>query len=176
MHKVTAVEVLEGYRLKLTFDDGRQGVVDVSHLVGKGVFSIWSDYDVFRKVRIGESGELMWGDQVDLCPDSLYLQATGQRPEELPRMRELLRQQLPLLSERYGVASRGVFGSYVRHEQQAGSDLDVLVSFRETPGLFRFIELENYLSDLLGVRVDLVMADALKPRIQRRVLAEVVPV
>ena len=91
-------------------------------------------------------------------------------------MRELLRQQLPLLSERYGVASLGVFGSYVRHEQQAGSDLDVLVSFRETPGLFRFIELENYLSDLLGVRVDLVMADALKPRIQRRVLAEVVPV
>jgi hypothetical protein len=83
MHKVTAVEVLEGYRLKLTFDDGRQGVVDVSHLVGKGVFSIWSDYSVFRKVQIGEFGELMWSDEVDLCPDSLYMQATGQRPEDV---------------------------------------------------------------------------------------------
>ncbi|MGD0089068.1 MAG: nucleotidyltransferase family protein [Planctomycetota bacterium] len=74
------------------------------------------------------------------------------------------------------MASLGVFSSYVRHEQQAGSDLDILVSFHETPGLFRFIELENYLSDLLGVRVDLVMADSLKPRIKPRVLAEVVPV
>jgi len=83
MHKVTAVEVLEEYRLSLTFDDGRRGVVDLSHLVGKGVFSTWSDYSAFKKVKIGPAGELMWGDQVDICPDSLYLRATGQRPEDV---------------------------------------------------------------------------------------------
>ena len=94
----------------------------------------------------------------------------------IDELRELLRQQLPLLEERYGVASLGLFGSYVRREAGPGSDLDVLVRFRRTPGLIRFIELENYLSDLLGVRVDLVMAEALKPDIGKRVLAEVEPV
>jgi predicted nucleotidyltransferase len=83
---------------------------------------------------------------------------------------------LPRLAEQYGVTSLGLFGSYVRGEQRPDSDLDVLVRFQRTPGLLGFIALENHLSDLLGVRVDLVMADALKPRISRRVLAEVVPV
>ena len=52
----------------------------------------------------------------------------------------------------------------------------MLVEFYETPGLLRFIAMENYLSDLLGVKVDLVMKDALKPAIGKRILAEVVPV
>jgi len=94
----------------------------------------------------------------------------------LARIREALRLQLPLLSIKYQVESLGVFGSYVRQEQQAGSDLDVLVSFRDPPSLLEFIELENYLSDLLGLKVDLVMKDALKPRIGAQILREVVPV
>ena len=89
---------------------------------------------------------------------------------------EILHQQLPLLVERYHVESLGVFGSYVRHEQRPDSDLDILVTFYETPGLLKFIELENYLSNVLGVKVDLVMKDALKPRIGKRVLSEVVSV
>lgn len=87
-----------------------------------------------------------------------------------------LRQHLPLLAERYSVSSLGLFGSHVRGEARPDSDLDILVRFHRTPGLFRFIELENHLSDLLGLRVDLVMADALKPNIGKRVLAEVMPV
>ena len=83
MHKIAHVEVLDGYRLDLVFDDGRRGVVDLSRLVGKGVFSIWADFGVFKAVRIGDSGELVWGDEVDLCPDSLYLEATHQRPEDV---------------------------------------------------------------------------------------------
>ena len=89
---------------------------------------------------------------------------------------EILHQQLPLLTERYRVESLGLFGSYVRHEQRQGSDLDILVTFYETPGLLKFIELENYLSVVMGVKVDLVMKDALKPRIGERILSEVVPV
>ena len=50
------------------------------------------------------------------------------------------------------------------------------MTFAVTPGLFRFVELENHLTDLLGVKVDLVMRDALKPAIGQRVLAEMMPV
>ncbi len=89
---------------------------------------------------------------------------------------EALRRQLPLLADRYRVKSLGLFGSYVRQESRADSDLDLLVTFSELPSLLGFIELENYLSDTLGVKVDLVMKDALKPRIGERILNEAVPV
>jgi hypothetical protein len=83
MHKITRVKVLQDYRLKLEFDDSVSGSVDLSHLAGKGVFSIWLDRKQFEKVRIGSSGELIWGDELDLCPDSLYLQVTGKKPEDI---------------------------------------------------------------------------------------------
>ncbi|MCJ7593660.1 MAG: DUF2442 domain-containing protein, partial [Desulfobacterales bacterium] len=59
------------------------GVVDLSELVGKGVFTLWRNRHVFEKVRFGTFGELVWGDQIDLCPDSLYLRATGKKPEDV---------------------------------------------------------------------------------------------
>lgn len=83
MRKVTAVKVLEGFRLELAFDDGIQGTVDLSDLAGKGVFAVWSDRVVFEKVRIGSSGEIAWGDKIDLCPDSLYLKVTNKKPQDL---------------------------------------------------------------------------------------------
>ena len=83
MHKVIRVNVLPKYRVELQFEDGKSGIVDLSRLVGKGVFAVWSDYAAFKKVRIGEAGELVWGDQIDLCPDSLYLRATRQHPEDV---------------------------------------------------------------------------------------------
>jgi hypothetical protein len=78
MHKVTEVTVMDDYQLGLTFADGVRGTVDLSPLVRKGVFTAWQDYEVFRTVQIGCSGELTWGEQIDLCPDSLYLEVTGQ--------------------------------------------------------------------------------------------------
>ena len=83
MRKISHVEVLEGYCLALTFDDGTAGMVDLSSLVGKGVFACWNDRAVFAQVRVGSSGELLWGEQVDLCPDALYLKVTGKQPEEV---------------------------------------------------------------------------------------------
>jgi len=94
-------------------------------------------------------------------------------PQNVEVIRRIIRQHIPLLRERYGVASLGLFGSYVRGEAGPKSDLDLLVRFHRTPGLIRFVEIENYLSDLLGLRVDLVMAEALKPKIGQRILAEV---
>jgi hypothetical protein len=83
MQTITAIEVLQGYRLSLTFDDGASGIVDLSHLAGKGVFARWLDRKQFEQVRIGSVGELVWGDDLDLCPDSLYLQVTGKKPEDI---------------------------------------------------------------------------------------------
>jgi uncharacterized protein len=82
----------------------------------------------------------------------------------------------PILAEKYGVKEIGIFGSYVRGEQKPKSDIDVLVAFSGSISLLDFIHLENELSDLLGVKVDLVMKTALKPRIGRNILEEVVPV
>ncbi|HXF51550.1 MAG TPA: nucleotidyltransferase family protein [Dehalococcoidia bacterium] len=94
----------------------------------------------------------------------------------LDEILETLRRHLPELRERYAVKSLGVFGSYVRGEQRKRSDLDVLVEFYEAPSFFEFVRLERYLSSLVGVKVDLVMKSALKPRIGERILAETVPV
>ncbi len=83
MVKITKVKVLENYRLEVAFDDGACGVVDLSELVGKGVFALWRDPHVFEEVRIGSLGELVWEDKIDLCPDSLYLKVTGKKPEDV---------------------------------------------------------------------------------------------
>lgn len=83
---------------------------------------------------------------------------------------------MPSIAQKYRVTSLGIFGSYAHNQQNPGSDLDLLVTFDDPPSLFKFIELENYLSDQLGVKVDLVMRDALKPVIGKRVLSEVIPV
>jgi len=89
---------------------------------------------------------------------------------------DILREQRPFLAEQYHVSTLEVFGSYVRHEQRKNSDLDILVTFNKPPSLLKFVRLENYLSDTLGVKVDLVMKDSLKPAIGKNILREVVPV
>jgi uncharacterized protein len=95
---------------------------------------------------------------------------------DLARFKRILRRHLPELQARYAIKSLGVFGSYVRGEAGKRSDLDVLVEFESAPSLFKFIDLEEQLAEVLGVKVDLVMKSALKPAIGRQILAEVVPI
>jgi predicted nucleotidyltransferase len=96
--------------------------------------------------------------------------------QDLDDILQILRTKLPELQERYGVRSLGVFGSYVRGAQHTESDLDLLVELDDRKlTLLQFIALENELSDLLGIKVDLVEKSALKPATGRRILAEVVP-
>ncbi len=83
---------------------------------------------------------------------------------------------LPDLVKKYHVDSIEIFGSYVRNEQKQGSDLDLLVSFSKVPSLIKFIELKNYLTDQLQVNVDLVMKDALKPRLSQNILNEAISI
>lgn len=89
MRKICKVRVLPGYRLDLEFDDGVSGKVDLSEKVGQGVFALWRDPLAFERVRIGSSGELVWDDRIDLCPNALYLKVTGKKPEDLfPALRD----------------------------------------------------------------------------------------
>jgi hypothetical protein len=83
MLKLVEIKALDGYRLWLRYADGAHGEIDVSDLVGRGVFEAWNDSKFFRSVRIDESGAPVWGNDLDLCPDALYLRLTGKTPEEL---------------------------------------------------------------------------------------------
>lgn len=94
--------------------------------------------------------------------------------QDMESIKQILLAHKGELRERFKVKDIGVFGSYVRGEQKRNSDVDLLVEFSEPVGLFEFMALENYLSELLGVRVDLVSKKALKPHIGERILGEVV--
>ena len=96
---------------------------------------------------------------------------------ERPRLEDILqtlRVHLPELCQRYSVKSLGVFGSYVHGEQRKRSDLDILVEFEQVPTLFSMAALQRDLSDLVGVKVDLVMRSTLKPAIGKCILSEVI--
>ncbi len=75
-----------------------------------------------------------------------------------------------------GVASLALFGSVVRDEASSSSDIDVLVRFSKPVGFFEFLDVKDYLETLMGVNVDLVTEDALKPQLRERILAEAVSV
>jgi len=80
----------------------------------------------------------------------------------------------PFLKDKFRVKKIGIFGSYSRGEQRKSSDIDILVEFYEEPSMFKFLDLEEFLSDMLKAKVDLVMKNALKPYIGKRILDEVI--
>lgn len=94
----------------------------------------------------------------------------------LPDIIAALRQNLPEIAIRFQVKSLLLFGSYVQGRQRKSSDLDILVEFSEPPSLFEFLALERQLSALLGIKVDLVMKEALKPSIGKHILAEAIAI
>ncbi len=98
--------------------------------------------------------------------------------KKLEEIKGKLSQHKKELKKEYKVKEIGIFGSYVRGEQKKRSDIDVLIEFEESSNLtlLDFIRLENYLSEILGIKVDLVEKHALKPRIGKHVLEEVVNV
>lgn len=94
--------------------------------------------------------------------------------KKLRDIKALLADHKPEIQKRFKVKEIGVFGSYTRGRQKATSDIDVLVEFAEPVGLFEFMDLEEYLQALFGVKVDLVSKKALKPAIGERILKEVI--
>lgn len=95
---------------------------------------------------------------------------------KLERILKILEGHKKELQNEYGIKEIGIFGSYVRGEQCRDSDLDLLVEFKPNikMDLIEFVELENYISEFLNLKVDLVMKSVLKPRIGKYILKEVV--
>lgn len=73
----------KNFHLFVRYDDGTSGVVDLRGFVGKGVFVAWEVPGTFEKVYLAEAGHPQWPGGLDLCPDALYLQLTGKRPEQV---------------------------------------------------------------------------------------------
>ena len=94
--------------------------------------------------------------------------------KSLEEINQILKENKEDMYRRYKVKEIGVFGSFVRGEQKKRSDLDVLVEFEEVPGLLKFIELEEYLTKILGKKVDLVRRRAIRQELRDNILKEVV--
>ena len=91
---------------------------------------------------------------------------------DLEEIKQTISSKKPILAESYKVKDIGIFGSYTRGEQEELSDIDILVEFSEPIG-WEFVDLIEYLEDILGLKVDLVTPNALKPQIKERILKEV---
>ena len=85
------VQARAPYRIWLRYADGAEGEVDLSHLAGGGVFAAWADPLFFAEVCIGPGGAICWGENIDVCPDALYLRLTGMSAEDyMPKLRPTL--------------------------------------------------------------------------------------
>jgi len=83
MVRPTDVTALEEYRIWIRYSDGSAGEVDLARLAGRGVFSAWNDPQCFQDVRLGPAGSVAWGEDIELCPDALYMELTGKPLEEV---------------------------------------------------------------------------------------------
>jgi hypothetical protein len=83
MVKPTSVRPLPNYRIQIAFSDGAEGVVDLSGLVGQGVFKAWEDANFFAQAHLGAGRQIRWNDEIELCPDAIYMRLTGKAPEEV---------------------------------------------------------------------------------------------
>lgn len=93
----------------------------------------------------------------------------------LEEIKALLSQSKPIILEKYNwVIEIGIFGSYVRGEQNEDSDVDILIDYSKAPSLFRLLELENYLTEKLGIQTDVITKNGLKPWVKERILSEVI--
>jgi hypothetical protein len=94
--------------------------------------------------------------------------------KSLSEVKRIIKENKQKLQDEYGLKEIGIFGSFIRGQQNESSDIDILVEFQKPIGLYSFVRLKNELSELLECNVDLVMKTALKPRIGQRILTEVI--
>ncbi|MFZ3073479.1 MAG: nucleotidyltransferase family protein [Thermodesulfobacteriota bacterium] len=89
----------------------------------------------------------------------------------LEELRETIKQHKPELEQKYKVKNIAIFGSYARGEETEESDVDILVEFDEPVGLL-FVHLADYLEEILGVKVDLLTPDAIKPNRKKYIMED----
>ncbi len=93
----------------------------------------------------------------------------------LTTIKELLSTNKRYFNEQFGVKEIGIFGSYLRQENRPDSDVDILIELKRPPriSLIGLVELEDFLTELLGIKVDLAIKRNLRKRLGRRILNEV---
>jgi len=70
--RVTSVTAIPGYKLRIKFSNGEEGVYDCGHLLDFGVFKELRDVNYFNQAKAWD-GTVMWPHEQDICPDTLYL-------------------------------------------------------------------------------------------------------
>jgi predicted nucleotidyltransferase len=100
----------------------------------------------------------------------------GRKMKTLEEIKKILSGHKEELKERYKIKEIRIFGSFIRGEQKKRSDIDILVDFYELPDLLKFIEIERYVEELLGVKVDLVRKPALRIELKDSILSEAVEI
>jgi len=94
--------------------------------------------------------------------------------KNLAAIKKILSDNKDLLRDRYKVKRIGLFGSYVRGDTHSGSDVDVLVEFSDTISLLQLVSLENFLTSLIGIKVDVVPLEDIRRELKRAILKEAV--
>lgn len=94
--------------------------------------------------------------------------------KKIDKVKKILAEHRDELRQEHKIKKMGIFGSYVRGEQKMKSDIDILVEFSDAVSLLDWIGAENYLTDLLGIKVDLVPKEDVRPELKKRILKEVV--
>jgi len=92
----------------------------------------------------------------------------------LDEIKDIIKQHRGLLAERYGIAVVGIFGSYVRGKQKSESDLDMLVEILRPISLLELVGAEIYLTEVLGIKVDLVPKRDVRAELRDSILKEAV--
>lgn len=94
--------------------------------------------------------------------------------KKIERVKKILADHRNELRQEHKIKKMGIFGSYIRGEQKKKSDIDILVEFSGAVSLLDWIGAENYLTDILGIKVDLVPKEDIRPELKKRILKEVV--
>ena len=87
--KAIKVKALDNYSIFVCYSDGVQGSVDLNHLAQKGVFYEWDKNNLFSQVYIDDYGAIAWNDNIDICPDNVYLQLKGITFEEWQQQNQM---------------------------------------------------------------------------------------
>jgi len=92
----------------------------------------------------------------------------------LQRIKEILEKHKIELRQRFKVKDIGIFGSYARGEQKKRSDIDILVEFEEPISLLKLVSLENFLREMLQVKVEVIPKKDVRPELKEKIFKEVI--
>jgi len=87
---------------------------------------------------------------------------------DINKIRKKLEEKKDYIKKEFHIVEMGIFGSFIRGDQTSSSDIDILVVFEKGhKNFFNYMRLKYYLEELLGLQVDLIIKEAIKPRLRK---------